>query len=53
MVRKKIKKLYVNFENIKIKFAGDPIWYYMKLSKFIGQTINVKVVKKRTRTWVE
>lgn len=53
MVTKTIESLNVHYENLLVKFKGDPKHYFLSLNTLIGQRIKGRIVQKRVRTWFE
>lgn len=55
MTKYKIQDIMKHYENYKVKIKGK--WYFVsprKLENAIkGTSIKGKIVKKRTRTWIE
>ena len=43
----------INYENLQVKFKGSNKWIYVRPKTLIGTKVKGKIVKKRTRTWLE
>ena len=44
----------ISYENLQVKIKGKRGWFYIKPDDLIGAELkDLKVVKKRTRTWLE
>ena len=50
-MKHKIKDIMISYENLQVKVGNK--WYYMKVKKLIGAIVSGKIIKKRTRTWLE